>query len=194
LAVKFARETQDEHNIPFVFFIGAGNLSGFKDALRDIVTQLKLKEGNTENHKTHKKALERWLSDPERGKWLMIIDDAHDLDTFKSFPPRVHHGFVLFTRQTQRIPHPQNGDIAIVIEPLPEQSCRQLLSVELGRLDDHDLDNAGALITHSAGIPSVLMSAVHWMREHGSMSEYVKSHVHQNERQQETITGATSYR
>jgi hypothetical protein len=190
LAVTFAREIQREHDILFMFFIKAGNVSDFEEALNDIAIQLNLQDAKTASHETHKKALERWLSNPERGKWVMIVDNVHDSLTFKSFPPRVDHGFSMFTRRTQCVGHSLDRETTVIVKALPEQSCRHLLRCQLGDLDCREPENVAALISYSAGIPSELMQAVDWIRGHGSLADYLTSCGYRTGKEEETNTDA----
>lgn len=79
LALEFAYRTRKQHPGRAVFWVPAISRESFEKAYRDIGTLLKI-PGITDNMVDVKQLVRKTLSDEGSGEWLMIVDNADDVD------------------------------------------------------------------------------------------------------------------
>jgi tetratricopeptide (TPR) repeat protein len=85
LAIQYAHSIRDAAPQTFVFWVHASTGARFEEAYRDIANRLELP--GRDNPKADVLRLVRdWLQDEANGRWVMVIDNVDDVETF--FPSR----------------------------------------------------------------------------------------------------------
>ena len=114
VAFKY-RQRYPEHS---VYWIQAGSRDRFRQSFSNIAEKL-FGFVNEDERTDHFEVVKNWLSQPENGDWLMIVDNADDMDVFQnqpfstnesvfpesdSFPfPDCVHGTLLITTRDRKI-------------------------------------------------------------------------------------------
>ncbi|KAF5722407.1 kinesin light chain [Fusarium mundagurra] len=109
VAITFAYSIHDEDSDVNVFWVHASSKPRFEEAYRTIAERMKLPQRDEPS--TDILALVRdWLQSDESGPWLMIIDNADDVNLFypkgtderllASFLPKRHNGPILVTSRS----------------------------------------------------------------------------------------------
>ncbi|KAF5576332.1 kinesin light chain [Fusarium pseudoanthophilum] len=109
LAINFAYSIHDEDSNVNVFWVHASSKPRFEEAYRAIAQRMKLPKRDEPS--TDILSLVRdWLQNDESGSWLMIVDNADDVNLFypkgiderplASFLPKVQHGAILVTSRS----------------------------------------------------------------------------------------------
>jgi tetratricopeptide (TPR) repeat protein len=108
LAIQYAHSIRDEAPQTFVFWVHASTQARFEEAYRDIADRLQL-PGRSDPRANVLRLVRDWLRDEKNGRWVMIIDNADDIDVF--FPSR--------KRQRDEVP----GDPPTSLATYLPQSC-----------------------------------------------------------------------
>jgi tetratricopeptide (TPR) repeat protein len=85
LALQYAHSIRDAAPQTFVFWVHASTQARFEEAYRDIADQLQL-PGRDDPKANVLRLVSDWLRDEANGRWMMVVDNADDAETF--FPPR----------------------------------------------------------------------------------------------------------
>lgn len=80
LALQFAHSIRDANPQTFVFWVHAGTRARFEEAYRDIADRLQL-PGRNDPTTDVLQSVSDWLRDETNGQWVMVIDNADDVDT-----------------------------------------------------------------------------------------------------------------
>ncbi|KAF7557828.1 hypothetical protein G7Z17_g371 [Cylindrodendrum hubeiense] len=126
IALKFAFTRKS--NYQNVFFINAASRDSATADFVRIHGLLGLPEDGSDLQKLE--AVKRWLSKEGNSSWLLILDNADDLEDLDiwHFIPVVEAGDVLITTRDARINDPELATLAIYLEMLPLENAVQLLS------------------------------------------------------------------
>jgi Tetratricopeptide repeat len=96
-----------------------------------------------------------------QSKWLLIFDNAPDLESVQAFLPPVGQGRVLITSQSQYWP----AGWAVQVPELDQKTAVQFLT---GRAGEGDLGAAQELAAELGGLPLALEQAVAYMQGTGT--------------------------
>ncbi|RHZ43372.1 LipA and NB-ARC domain protein [Aspergillus thermomutatus] len=123
-------------------------------------------------------AVKSWLSRPENSKWLLVFDNADDLDTVPvhQFYPAVNWGHIIITSRDQAVigSIAENGHI---LSPLTENDAVQLLLEKSGiqRPTEGDIEDARTVTGLLGSLPLALVQAGAFVRSrHRSLREYCR--------------------
>jgi tetratricopeptide (TPR) repeat protein len=113
LAIQHAYSIRDAAPRTFVFWVHAGTRARFEEAYRGIAARLKL-PGRDHPEANILQLVYNWLQDEANGAWLMILDNADDVDVFypKQEPANDRSGSPS-TSLTEYLPQTRNGSILI---------------------------------------------------------------------------------
>lgn len=87
LAIQHAHSVRDAAPHTFVFWVHAGTKARFEEAYRGIADRLEL-PGRDRPEANVSQLVCNWLQNEANGKWLIILDNADDLDVF--YPNQVY--------------------------------------------------------------------------------------------------------
>ncbi|KAH8683388.1 hypothetical protein BGZ60DRAFT_524713 [Tricladium varicosporioides] len=114
LAIRYAHSIRDASTQTFVLWVHASTKARFEEAYRDIADKLELPERNDPKVDVLR-LVSNWLCNETNGKWLMVVDNADDVEVFypkqtrtinKSSPPGP-------TSLATFLPQSRNGSILI---------------------------------------------------------------------------------
>ena len=82
IAIEYSYRLREKDPETWVFWVHASNNVRFEQAYKSIAATLHLP--SWDDPKTDILGLvSRWLSDTNNGRWLMILDNADDIDVFR---------------------------------------------------------------------------------------------------------------
>ncbi|KAI1667981.1 TPR protein [Pyrenophora tritici-repentis] len=85
LAIRYLHSVRDASPQTFVFWVHASTRARFEEAYRDIADRLQL-PGSSDPKVNVLQLVKDWLQNEANGRWLMVLDNADDVETF--FPSR----------------------------------------------------------------------------------------------------------
>ncbi|KAJ4994035.1 kinesin light chain [Stagonosporopsis vannaccii] len=154
LALEFAYQTQQQRLNCAVFWVSAVDRRSFEQAYRDVGKSLNI-PGTEDPKKDTKSFVKARLEDKHSGPWLMIVDNADDLDALLSplteegnggclmdHIPKSDHGAVIFTTRTKKVAIDLAGNKLIEIDKLNKSEARELLNTRLLPGTLHQLNDA----------------------------------------------------
>lgn len=156
--------------IAFVNATSMASLTADFDRLHDL-----LRLGDS---KDKIRAVKSWLSRPENSKWLLVFDNADDLDTvpLHKFYPAVNWGHIIITSRDQAVigSIAENGHI---LSPLREGDAVQLLLEKSGiqHPTEGDIEDARTVTGLLGSLPLALVQAGAFVRSrHRSLQQYCR--------------------
>jgi nucleoside phosphorylase/tetratricopeptide (TPR) repeat protein len=131
-----------------------------------------------------KEQVKRYLSSEQAGKWLLIFDNADDMDMWLSddqagpaledLLPRNEHGRILFTTRNRKLAVELTSSNIIPIPDVDEHTALKILErslVDKGLLQDHP--TAVAILEKLAFLPLAITQASAYINKNGlSLSTY----------------------
>ena len=122
-----------------------------------------------------------WLNKPENGSWLLVLDNADDLELFfelnlsatdldrrliSSFLPRSANGFMIATTRDKRISQRLiDREEEIMITPLALRDAEQLLRSKIPKLENTNDNDIQILIEILGNIPLAITQAAAFIQE-----------------------------
>ncbi|CRG92827.1 hypothetical protein PISL3812_09898 [Talaromyces islandicus] len=109
IAIEYTYRVRESAPNTWIFWVHASNITRFEQGYRDIATVAKV-PGCDDPKSDILQLVHKWLCDEENGSWLMVLDNADDIDTFFNsgknvalvdYLPRVSHGSILITSRNQ---------------------------------------------------------------------------------------------
>ncbi|GKZ75538.1 hypothetical protein AnigIFM56816_000191 [Aspergillus niger] len=170
IALELAYRLQSEHIGYSVFWISAISMEAVDQAYLEISEQLGLADGRSGEVK---QVVKNHLSQKVHGPWLMIVDNADDINMWLSPPshlnaalPTGEHGFILFTTRNQQLATKLVGPHVIRVCEMEKDVATALLAQSLSRKDlIHDKESTVALIERLSGLPLAIMQAASYINE-----------------------------
>ncbi|KAF3391629.1 hypothetical protein F1880_007909 [Penicillium rolfsii] len=114
IALELAYQTKEMYSDCAVIWLPAVDMESLHQAYLEIARQLGIGQFDP-NKKDVKKLVQKHLSQPQSGRWLLIIDNADDIDMWtdggsnsthrglQAFLPKSDHGAILFTTRSNRV-------------------------------------------------------------------------------------------
>lgn len=184
LAVEYAYSRR--HNFDAIFWLEAAGVSQLASDFGRIPTQLGLQTPEeAESLESSIEIAKTWLanplSTPERTncRWLLIFDNADNLDVITNYVPHQGNGAVLVTsRDPFAKDHFFSNGSGIDVKPLSLDDGAALLHKLIPKTDEtHSIDEQDAaveLATHLDGLPlAVAQMAAFIRRRHLSVREFM---------------------
>ncbi|KAK2059691.1 TPR-like protein [Colletotrichum caudatum] len=157
LAVNYAHEVRQASPDMYVFWVHAGTRERFEEAYRAIANRLQLPRRSEPNVDVVRLVYD-WLCAEENGQWLMVVDNADDVNVFypksstaqgssmaskaqqplASFLPQSSNGKILVTSRSRDVAERLTGGSRSVlsIEAMDEDQAHQLLRNKLQEAHD----------------------------------------------------------
>jgi hypothetical protein len=150
-----------------IFFIRAATREGFSESYMRLASKVGIGL-STETCGDNLRAVTNWLEDRSNGRWLMILDNADDIDLFKpgsgvsDYLPHSDHGSILITSRHKKVCNELAGfNSSILIDRLSLDDSRSLINKHLPQEPLNDA--VDQLITKLEYHPLALMTAVRCM-------------------------------
>ncbi|KAB5515378.1 hypothetical protein GE09DRAFT_1231411 [Coniochaeta sp. 2T2.1] len=193
IALAYAYWLQQTRPEVSVFWVHASSAERFRQAYASIAEECQI-PGHDDPKVDVLPLVKRWLEGKDRGRWLMVIDNADDTQVFfgrraepatadtpglegrvGSYIPDCAHGSVLVTtRNKETGSRLANGKRPIEVGQMDEDESGQLLRA---KLDDEELDRDEVLVLSSRleYLPLALVQAAAFIQENSiTVSEYLR--------------------
>ncbi|KZF26958.1 FabD/lysophospholipase-like protein [Xylona heveae TC161] len=188
IVLELAYRTMEKRPDCSIFWLPAISVDAMKKAYLDIGRQLQL-PGLDEKDADIVALLQQHLSQDSSGQWLLIIDNADDVDmwfasgadTARSTPlikclPRSSRGSILFTTRTLKAAIKYAPTNTVKIHQMNEDDAKQFLHSEILNKTILQFEEAqAALLHHLAFLPLAIRQATAYINENDtSLSEYLE--------------------
>ncbi|KAF7716534.1 Uncharacterized protein PECH_005178 [Penicillium ucsense] len=188
IVLELAHQTREMYPDCSILWIPAMDLEQLQQAYIEIAHQLGIEPGDGDE--TDMKVLvQSYLSRPENGKWLLIIDNADDVEMWtgsasslcniylRQTLPQGQHGRIVFTTRSLRLAqHLASGNI-IEVQQMEESRAIQLLGNALVNkaLLTGDKEKTRSLLESLAFLPLAIIQAATFMNVNQiTVSRYIE--------------------
>ncbi|KAK2055584.1 hypothetical protein LY76DRAFT_628220 [Colletotrichum caudatum] len=196
VAIAFSYWIRDNYPDVSVFWVHAASPDRFRQAFASIAEEFRI-PGHDDGKANVPMLVRRWLEKKERGRWVMIIDNADDKELF--FPsesatanasketsaqswsrlgdylPECAHGSILVTTRDKKAASrfSQGKPSIIEIDKMDQNETGQLLQKMLGK--EASLEEAASLSARLEYLPLALVQAAAFIQENSiSISKYLQ--------------------
>ncbi|KAF5633987.1 kinesin light chain [Fusarium tjaetaba] len=187
VAINFAYSIHDENSSVNVFWVHASSKPRFEEAYRAVAERMKLPKRDEPS--TDILALVRdWLQNDESGSWLMIIDNADDVNLFypkstderplASFLPKAQHGTILVTSRSLDVAERLTGSQKNIFQVSSMDEAQGLHLIRNKLTVEFELDAAVKLLQVLDYIPLAITQAAAYINRRSpreSVETYLKS-------------------
>ena len=190
IALEAAYRVQENHPHQSVFWVPAVDTTSFERAYRQIGQKLRI--AGIDDDKANVKSLVKLaLSQDSAGSWLLIIDNADDIDMLYNrnskgnegneplalvdYLPFSRKGSILFTTRNHKVAVKHAGVNVIKVTEMAEGDSLQLLRASLIDTNlEGEESNATKLLDLLTQLPLAIKQAAAFMNENGTpISEYL---------------------
>ncbi|KAK1569875.1 P-loop containing nucleoside triphosphate hydrolase protein [Colletotrichum navitas] len=196
VALAFSYWIRDNCSDVSVFWVHSASTDRFRQAFTSIAEECRI-PGHDDSKSDVPMLVRRWLEKKERGRWIMIIDNADDKELFfpsetgrantsketsaqsssrlSDYLPDCAHGSILITTRDKRaaLRFSQGKPSIIEIEKMNQNETGQLLQRTLGK--EAPLEEVSSLSARLEYLPLALVQAAAFIQENSiSISEYLQ--------------------
>ncbi|GAB1311953.1 P-loop containing nucleoside triphosphate hydrolase protein [Madurella fahalii] len=180
IALAYIYWLRETHPQVSTFWVHASSAERFRQAYAFIAQECQV-PGYDDPKADVLSLVKTWLRSQDRGRWLMVIDNADDIHLFSQpgnlgkWIPECPHGSVLVTTRNKAVGLrlTRSGRL-IEVEKMDEGESRQLLQEKLGA-DDLDPDDSSSLSARLEHLPLALVQAAAFIQEMDiSVKEYLR--------------------
>jgi tetratricopeptide (TPR) repeat protein len=185
IALELAYQTKDLYPDCAVFWLPAVDMESIQQAYQTMAEQLGISP--TDPNADVKAIVKKYLSDPCSGRWLLIIDNADELDMWagsersssegltRYLPTSTQGAILLTTRNTKVARHVASTDV-IEVPEMDEQRATHVLQRCLA---DHgllrDAETTRKLLSQLTFLPLAIVQAASFINEnHMTLKSYVE--------------------
>ncbi|KAH8696322.1 hypothetical protein BGW36DRAFT_417527, partial [Talaromyces proteolyticus] len=172
-----------------IFWIPAMNIKSIEQAYFDISEHLGLQGVSQTDVRPRVKT---YLSSQNAGPWLLIIDNADDLEIwkssagssagFRSFLPHSDRGFILVTTRNRQLATLLAGPEVISVSEMDDQMAVNLLFASLTQKDVvYRGQISTELVRQLSGLPLAIVQAASYINETGISLESYLNLLHEQE-------------
>jgi nucleoside phosphorylase/tetratricopeptide (TPR) repeat protein len=182
IALEAVYQVHKKHPDCSIFWVPLVNAASFENAYRDIGKKLKIK-GLNQGNADVKKLVKTALSEESSGSWLMVIDNADDVELLfgatelSAYLPFSRKGSILFTTRNHEIAIKLDIPTKSIIRvaEMDEGEAHSLLQKGLKENQPSDTKAIGRLLDFLANLPLAIRQASAYMAaKQISASEYLK--------------------
>jgi nucleoside phosphorylase/tetratricopeptide (TPR) repeat protein len=182
IALEIAYRIRDKKPEFSIFWIPATSVEKIEQAYMGIGERLGLQDVTPADMK---KAVKAHLSSEKTGPWLLIIDNADDMNiwttsdapspTLKTYIPQSKYGFVLFTTRNQQVATSLVGPEVISIHEMDDKMATDLLRASLIHKDlVNDSQPTTQLLRQLSCLPLAIIQAASYINQTGiSVATYL---------------------
>ena len=183
IALSFAHSVKEKHPEYSVFWVPALSVESFEQAYREIAKVVGLRLVPNEEEDV-KEAVWRHLSATSAGKWLMIVDNADDMDMLEGskmaaglleYLPESDLGLTIFTTRSYEVAQSLVGsDVVEVERMLPEEAVTMLEQAVARKESLDDETTRSDLLVELDNLPLAITQAVAYINVNRiSISDYL---------------------
>jgi len=187
VALKLAYRTRKRYPECSVFWVSATNMESLQQAYLKIGRQLQI-PGLEEEQADVKKLVQSYLNEESAGRWLLIFDNADDMDMWIgsadnrdvshgliNYLPKSRQGFILFTTRSRKVAVKLAQQNMIEVAEMDEDVATQMLSNSL--IDQKLLNNHQdtiKLLEQLTFLPLAIAQAAAYINANGmTLAEYL---------------------
>ncbi|KAK3347271.1 putative kinesin [Lasiosphaeria hispida] len=170
IALAYIYWLRQTHPQVSVFWVHTSSAERFRQAYTSIAQECQVPGyGDPKSDVLH--LVKTWLQSKDRGRWLMVIDNADDAHLFSQpgnlaqWIPECEHGSVLVTTRNKvagsRL---TRGGCLIEVMKMDKGESKQLLQEKL-KADDLDMDDLSRLASRLEHLPLALVQATAFIQE-----------------------------
>jgi hypothetical protein len=180
LILELLYRTKDKYKDCSVLWIPATNIESLYQAYRDVAQELEI-PGWEEEKADLKKLVQGYLSKESAGQWLLVFDNADDMDMWITRPgseqgssglvdylPKSNRGSILFTTRDRKTAVKLTRDNIVEVPKMDEKLATQLLQKSL--VDPNLVNNqqdTEALLAELTCLPLAIVQAAAYINENG---------------------------
>ncbi|KAH8696621.1 hypothetical protein BGW36DRAFT_343579 [Talaromyces proteolyticus] len=179
LAVAYRIRERDPNRS--IFWIPSTSVETVEQAFQSIGEHFSLQNPASADMKLK---VQRYLSSDRAGPWLLIVDNADDMDMWtksmtspalRSFLPHGTHGFILFTTRNQQLATKLVGPDVMQISEMDATVAKDLLRKSLIEKElTEDKESTTKLIDQLHGLPLAIVQAASYINENSiSLAQYM---------------------
>ncbi|OCL00243.1 FabD/lysophospholipase-like protein [Cenococcum geophilum 1.58] len=186
IALEFTYRLRQKCPDCSVFWVPVTNLESMQEAYMDISRQLKIPDVK-ERQADIQKHVQQFLSKESSGKWLLIFDNADDIDLWTGNAgnptgsrlidhlPKSKHGAIVFTTRSRKAAVKLAGPNVVLVDEMDDANARQLLGkflIDPGLMSD---DQATIeLLQNLVNLPLAIVQAAAYINENQiPLSDYL---------------------
>jgi tetratricopeptide (TPR) repeat protein len=175
IALELAYQTRDLYPDCAIFWLPAVDMESLQQAYQTVADELGISP--FEANEDVKSVVKKYLSEPSAGRWLLILDNADEMDMWidpnnpsngglKDYLPMSDKGAIVFTtRNTKVAQHLASADV-IEIPEMDEQRATHVLQKCLVDHDLlHDVENTRKLLNRLTYLPLAIVQAASFINE-----------------------------
>jgi tetratricopeptide (TPR) repeat protein len=135
VVLSFAYTVMEQQRDVSIFWVPAVSAETFERAMGEIAKKLGIRTAADKNEDV-KEDVKAYLSGPQAGKWLLIVDNADDMHVVENLLPYLPYsaaGSVIFTTRTTAVAQQLVGSNTIELVKLQPDEAIQLLTHALNR-------------------------------------------------------------
>jgi hypothetical protein len=182
VALQFAysvKETQPEYSI---FWVPALSMESFEQAYASVARALRIPylAGGEEDVK---ELVQQHLSTSRAGRWLLVVDNADDVDIFfgtgqsrgiVDYLPESELGVVVYTTRTPEVAEQTRGDV-VELGAMDRQDAAAFLIRSLTRKDLRNDATTTELLDELTCLPlAIAQAAAYLNKNHMSVAKYIQ--------------------
>ncbi|KAI8622908.1 TPR-like protein [Xylariaceae sp. FL1651] len=168
IALETAYQVRDRYPDCSIFWVPAVDLTSFENAYREIGQLLRL-PGIDDDKADVKMLVRRGLSQRSAGSWLLIVDNADDLEllstTLADYLPFSREGSLLFTTRnhqtTAKLDIPRGN--CILVPDMDDAEATKLLQIGLKESQMDDIKSTKRLLSFLTNLPLAIKQASAFM-------------------------------
>lgn len=185
IAVELAYQAREQFPDCSIFWIPAVNAESIRQAYVSMASQLGIGVSDAEKDDLPGR-VNQYLSQESSGRWLLIVDNADDMETWtpdspsvlevtKAILPRSSTGAVVFTTRSLKVAQHLAPHWIVKIPEMDEQRALKLLeSYLLQKRPISDYENIKKLLERLSYLPLAIVQAASFINENGSdISTYI---------------------
>ena len=177
IALELAHRTREKYGDCSFLWVPATNVESFQQAYLNIGQQLGI-PGLEEERADVKKLVQQYLSQNKAGQWLLIFDNADDVDMWVGstssranlidYLPRSSQGSIVFTTRSRKIAVDLAHQNIVEISEMDEETATQMLAKSLAypRLLKNHQDTA-ELVEQLTFLPLAIAQAAAYINKNG---------------------------
>ncbi len=193
VAIEYCYRYRDDNPHAHIFWVHASTKERFDQAYRDIARRLELTGWNNSNVDTLRLVCD-WFSEAEDETWLMVLDNADNLDLFFTRPdaaaideqyspplvdylPQNSNGLMLITTRDERMAKRLAGiHASVVVNPMSPSEAQELLENRQINLAGSSDDGQSTRLLEALGyIPLAITQAAAFINENQiSLTKYLE--------------------
>ncbi|KAH9207879.1 hypothetical protein DL95DRAFT_481880 [Leptodontidium sp. 2 PMI_412] len=178
LVLELVYRIKDKYRNCLVIWIPATNIESLHQAYLDVARQLNI-PGSDEDKADAKKLVQEYLSKESAGRWLLVFDNADDVNMWITqsrpgsgrlidFLPRSKQGCIIFTTRDRKTAVKLAYQNVVEVPDMDENVAIQLLQKCLVNPDlVHNRPDTIALLKELTYLPLAIVQAVAYINENG---------------------------